>query len=230
MKDYQNLTIKQWLVEDRPREKLLSKGISSLSDTELLAILISTGTKNFSAIDLARQILQSAGNNLHLLGKQPVNELMKINGIGEAKAITIVAALELGRRRKRIDNERQEFSNSKSVFDLMQPILGDLPHEEFWILYLNRANYLIEKECISIGGTSGTVTDVKIIVKHALEKLAQAAILVHNHPSGNIKPSVNDKNITKKLQQAFVYFDIALIDHMIIGDTKYLSFADESLL
>jgi DNA repair protein RadC len=230
MKEYQNLPIKQWSLEDRPREKLLTKGISTLSDAELLAILISTGTKNLSALDLARLVLQGADNNLHLLGKQSITDLTKINGIGEAKAITIVAALELGRRRKRIDNERRAFTNSQAIFDLMQPILGDLPHEEFWILYLNRANYLIDKECVSVGGTTGTVTDVKIIIKHALEKLAQSVIIVHNHPSGNIKASNNDKNITTKLKQACSYFDIALIDHLIVADTKFYSFADEGLL
>jgi len=230
MKEYPNFTIKQWAVEDRPREKLLVKGITSLSDAELLAILLSTGTRNLSAVDLAKQIMASVDNNLHLLGKQSVNDLKKINGIGEAKAITIIAALELGKRRKKPELERKKIDNSHVVFDIFQPLLGDLPHEEFWVLYLNRSNGIIDKEKISLGGTAGTVIDVKIILKHGIEKLASSVVLVHNHPSGNIHPSDNDKSITSKIKEAGKLMDIATLDHIIIGDTKYFSFADEGLL
>jgi DNA repair protein RadC len=230
MSEYTNLTIKQWANEDRPREKLITKGLASLSDAELLAILLATGTRNISAVDLAKHILANVENNLHVLGKQTVNDLKKINGIGEAKAITIIAALELGRRRKKSDIERKKINNSHVVFELFQPILGDLPYEEFWVLYLNRSNGVIDKEKISLGGTAGTVIDVKIILKHGIEKLASSLVLVHNHPSGNIQPSENDKAITQKIMEAGKLMDISTLDHVIIGDTKYFSFADEGIL
>lgn len=230
MSEYTNLTIKQWASEDRPREKLLAKGIASLSDAELLAILLATGTRNLSAVDLAKHILADVGNNLHVLGKQTVNDLKKINGIGEAKAITIIAALELGRRRKKSDIERKKINSSLVVFELFQPILGDLPYEEFWVLYLNRSNGIIDKEKISLGGTVGTVIDVKIILKHGIEKLSSSVVLIHNHPSGNIQPSENDKSITHKIKEAGKLMDISTLDHVIIGDTNYFSFADEGIL
>lgn len=230
MSEYQNLKIKAWAFEDRPREKLLAKGISALSNAELVAILLGTGGKNLSAVDLAKHILASVQNNLHELGKQTVNDLKKINGIGEAKAITVIAALELGRRRKNHDLEREKIEGSKSVFNIFQPILGDLPYEEFWVLYLNRSNSVIEKKRISSGGTTGTVIDVKIILKHAIENLAAGLILVHNHPSGNIQPSINDKKITSKIKDAGKLMDVNILDHVIIGDTSYLSFVDEGLL
>jgi DNA repair protein RadC len=227
---YQNLSIKQWAVEDRPREKLIHNGIATLSDAELLAILLATGTKNQSAVDLAKTILAQAENNLHILGKQGINDLTKINGIGQAKAITIIAAMELGKRRKLADINRKKIGSSVDIFNLFQPLLGDLPHEEFWVTYLNRANGIIDKEKISAGGTTGTVIDVKIILKHGIEKLASSIILVHNHPSGNTQPSQNDKQITEKIKKAAQSMDIAVLDHIIIGDTKYLSFADEGFL
>lgn len=230
MNELQNLTIKNWASEDRPREKLLSKGIASLSDAELIAILLATGTKSMSAVDLGKHILATVNNNLHALGKQTVNDLKKINGIGEAKAITIIAALELGRRRKSHELEREKIKDSVTVFNIFQPILGDLPYEEFWVLYLNRSNSILEKQRISSGGTSGTIIDVKIILKHGIEMLASGIVLVHNHPSGNINPSKNDKNITQKIKEAGKVMDINILDHVIIGDTKYLSFADEGLL
>ncbi len=230
MTEYQNLSIKQWAAEDRPREKLLQKGLYSLSDTELLAILISTGTRNLSAVDLAKLILSESGNNLHTLGKKTISDLKQINGIGEAKAITIIAALELGRRRKKIDVAHTKVNNSQIVFEIFQPILGDLPHEEFWVLYLSRSNQIIDKERVSIGGTTGTVIDVKIILKQGIEKLACGIILIHNHPSGNIQPSVNDKTITFKIKEAGKLADINVLDHIIIGDKKYYSFADEGIL
>lgn len=230
MEQYTNLSIKQWASEDRPREKLLAKGIASLSDAELLAILLSTGTRKLSAVDLAKHILATVKNNLHVLGKQSVNDFRKIDGIGEAKAITIIAALELGRRRNKSDIERKKVNDSRVVFELFQPMLGDLPYEEFWVLYLNRSNGIIDKEKISLGGTAGTVIDVKIILKHGIEKLSSSIVLVHNHPSGNTQPSESDKQITKKIKEAGKLMDITTVDHVIIGDTKYFSFADEGLL
>jgi DNA repair protein RadC len=230
MSDSNNLSIKQWALADRPREKLLEKGIASLSDAELIAILLSTGTKNMSAVDLGKLILSEANNNLHLLGKKSVNDLQKINGIGQAKAITIIAAMELGKRRKNADLLRQKVSSSVTVFELFQPLLGDLPHEEFWVIYLSRANNIIAKERISLGGTAGTVIDVKIIMKYALEYLSNGIILVHNHPSGNKNPSSQDKQITQKIKNACEIMDVQLLDHVIIADTKYLSFADEGIL
>ena len=220
MKEYQNLTIKQWALEDRPREKFLAKGISALTDAELIAILLATGTKNLSAVDLAKNMLANAENNLHLLGKKNVADLKKIPGIGEAKAITIIAALELGKRRKSADNEQTKVTGSKVVFELFQPMLGDLPHEEFWVLFLSRSNQIKDKEKISLGGTAGTVIDVKIIMKHAIEKLASGLILVHNHPSGNIQPSDNDLKITEKIKKAGELMDIATLDHVIIAETR----------
>jgi len=230
MKEYSSLTIKQWASEDRPREKLLTKGIASLSDAELLAIILATGTKKISAVDLAKTILASVGNNLHVLGKQTVADLKKINGIGEAKAISVISALEIGRRRNNTDLEKVTINNSDLVFQIFQPMLGDLPYEEFWVLYLSRSNGIIDKVRISSGGTVGTVIDVKIILKHGIEKLASGIILVHNHPSGNIQPSTNDKSITQKITEAAKLMDISVLDHIIIGDTKYFSFSDSGVL
>lgn len=225
-----NLSIKQWAIEDRPREKLLNKGIYSLSDTELLAILIATGTKKYSAVDLAKMVLNSANNNLHLLGKKTLHDLIKINGIGEAKAITILASLELGRRRKNSDSEQIKIETSQHIAEIFQPILGDLSHEEFWTIYLNRANNIIHKERISTGGTTGTVIDTKMILKQGIERLACGIILVHNHPSGNTKPSTNDIEITRKIKSAAQLVDISLLDHIIIADKTYFSFTDEGKL
>lgn len=230
MKEYQNLSIKNWAVEDRPREKLIQKGIYSLSDTELLAILISTGTKQLSAVDLAKHVLTDANNNLHALGKKTINDLQKINGIGEAKAIKIIAALELGKRRKNADLKHIKVQDSKTASEIFQPILGDLPHEEFWALYLNRANQIIDKVRISTGGTAGTVIDNKIILKLGIEKLANGIILAHNHPSGNTQPSHNDQRITQKIKEASELVDIKILDHIIIGDKNYYSFADNGML
>ena len=170
MDDAKKLTIKEWNADDRPREKMLAKGISALSDAELLAILISTGTKSQSALDLARAVLSSAENSLHLLGKRTVNDFTKIDGIGEAKAVTIMAALELGRRRRESDIEHIAIRSHEDVYEIMQPIIGDLPHEEFWVLFLNRSNRLIDKALISSGGVSGTTVDVRIIMKKAIER------------------------------------------------------------
>jgi len=220
-----------WAEEDRPREKLLLKGKAALSDAELIGILLGSGTVSLSAVDLARQILASVDNNLNSLAKLSVKDLEKFKGIGEAKAITIVAALELGRRRKASElPQRQTITSSKDVFDLMHAHLLDLPHEEFWIILLNRANVVMKKVQISVGGVAGTVADPKLIFKTALENLASSIILVHNHPSGNLKPSQADKDLTHKLKEAGRYLEIPVLDHLIITEKSYLSFADEGIL
>lgn len=232
MNEYKNLKIKDWAVEDRPREKILRKGLSSLSDAELLAILIGSGNKNETAVALAQRILNDAKNNLNELGKKSIAELQNnYLGIGEAKAITIAAALELGRRRSIADiPDRVKIKGSNDVFKLFNAQLSDLPHEEFWALYLSRSNKVISKKLISKGGISGTVTDIRLIIKEAIELLASGLIVCHNHPSGNMQASEADKQITKRLSEACKLFDIQLLDHLIIGDNQYFSFADESIL
>ncbi len=229
---YQKLSIKNWAVEDRPREKLLSKGITSLSNAELIAILIGSGNRDESAVDLSKRILHDTNNNLNELGKTTIESLQKnYRGIGEAKAISIVAALELGKRRKLSDiQEKSQIKSSHDVFELMHPVLSDLPHEEFWIIFLNRANKVISSRKISQGGLSGTVIDTRIIMKSALEQLASSIILCHNHPSGNKLPSQHDKSITIKLKEAGKIMDIPVLDHLIVTDGGYFSFADEGEL
>lgn len=225
------LTIKHWAEEDRPREKLLAKGTMSLSDAELIAIIIGSGNAEDSAVELSRKILQSADNNLNLLGKFTVNDLQKFKGIGEAKAISIVAALELGRRRKKEDApDKKQIQSSNDVFEIFQPIFADIPHEEFWVLLLNRSNRIIEKLRVSQGGVSGTVTDIRLILKPAIEKLASSIILCHNHPSGNNRPSENDISITQKAKEAAKFMDIAVLDHIIVCEKNYYSFADEGVI
>jgi DNA repair protein RadC len=231
MAEYKNLSIKEWSLEDRPREKLLSKGISTLTDAELIAIIIRMGTRDESAVELAKRILNSVENNLNELGKLTVDDLQKYKGMGEAKAIGIVAALELGRRRKLTESmNRKQITSSRDIYDIFHPVLADLPNEEFWIILLNRSNKLIERQKISQGGISGTVTDVRIILKTALEKLASSIILCHNHPSGNPKPSESDISITNKIKESGKLMDINLIDHIIVTDGKYYSFADEGMI
>ena len=232
MLDYKPTTkILSWAEEDRPREKLLLKGKAALSDAELIGILLGSGTVSLSAVDLAKQILGSVDNNLTNLAKLSIKDLEKFKGIGEAKAITIVAALELGRRRKASElPQRQTITSSHDVFTLMQPHLLDLPHEEFWVVLLNRANVVMKKVQISVGGVAGTVADPKLIFKTALENLASSMILVHNHPSGNLKPSQADKDLTHKLKEAGRYLEIPILDHLIITETSYYSFADEGIL
>ncbi len=229
MADYEHLRIKEWALEDRPREKLIHKGLSSLSDAELLAVLIGSGNAKESAVDLAKKILKDCNNNLNELGKKGISDLKRAYlGIGDAKAISIVAALELGRRRKLQENfRRPKISSSHDVFNIMQPILGDLPHEEFWVLLLNRSNKVITKFKISQGGVSGTVIDVRIILKPAIENLASSIVLCHNHPSGNIYPSEADEKITDKVSEAADIMDIKVLDHLIVTDENYFSFADE---
>ena len=231
MRDYENISIKNWAVEDRPREKLLSKGIHVLSDTELIAILIGSGSKESSAVELARKILNSVNNNLHELGKLTVNDLQEIKGIGKAKAISVLAALELGKRRKLEDViQKQKITGSNDVYEFFYPLLTDLPHEEFWVLLLNRSNCIIDKYKISQGGIAGTVIDVRLILKSAINKLASSIILCHNHPSGNLSPSEADIKITKKLNEASQLVDIKVLDHIIIGGNSYYSFLDEGML
>lgn len=226
----QKLRITDWAEEDRPREKLLMKGVQTLSDAELLAILIGSGNKNETAVELSQRILHFVKNNLNSLGRLSINELINnFNGIGEAKAITIIAALELGRRRK--DSERKKMAQIKSsidIFNLFQPILGDLPHEESWILLLNSANKIIKRLQVSKGGLNGITIDIRMIMKESIESLATGIILVHNHPSGNLTPSREDDDITTKLSVASSFVDIQMIDHVIITDDGFYSYKDEN--
>lgn len=225
------LNILSWAEEDRPREKLLLKGKAALSDAELIGILIGSGTRSMSAVDLSKLILKAAGNNLNELAKQSVNDLKKFKGIGEAKAIAIVSALELGRRRKESQYlQKPTITCSKDAYEVIKPELLDLSYEVFWVLLLNRANQVVKKSQISAGGVSGTVVDAKIIFKIAIENLCSSIILVHNHPSGNIKPSSADLKLTKKLKDAGNMLEIPVLDHLIFADHKYLSFADEGML
>lgn len=231
IEDSKPLNIREWSPEDRPREKLLLKGTSALSEAELVAILIGSGTTKTSAVELAKKVLLLGKNNLNELARLSVKDLMKIKGIGEAKAITIVAALELGRRRKAQDvEEKPKISSSKDAFDLIQGDLMDLPHEEFWVLLLNRMNQVVKKKRISEGGVTGTVADPKIIYKLALEDLATGVIVAHNHPSGNLKPSQSDIDLTRKLKEAGKFLEVQLLDHLIIANRNYFSFADEGLI
>jgi DNA repair protein RadC len=225
------IPIKRWANDDRPREKMLAKGVQSLSNAELLAILIGSGTRDISAVELSRRILSGTGNHLSSLGKMSITDLIKIKGIGKAKAITILAALELGKRRNSSEiMEKQQVTSSRDVFELFHSLLADLAHEEFWVLFLNRSNKILEKYKLSQGGVAGTVIDVRIILKRALELLASGIIICHNHPSGNTSPSESDKSITAKLMAAAGQMDIKLLDHIIVSDNSYFSFCDENIL
>ncbi len=226
------LSIKSWAEEDRPREKLLLKGKAALSDAELITILLRTGVTGNSALDIAKKILNRVNGDLNELGKLSVADIKKMEkGLGETKAITIVAALELGRRRQSSEvRERPTIQSSKDSYNYIYAEIADLAHEEFFVLYLNRANKVVAHRHISRGGISGTVADTKIILKHGIEILASAMIAVHNHPSGNIKPSQSDIELTRRLKDAARLLDIILIDHLIIGEKKYYSFADEGMI
>lgn len=227
----QSFSIKNWSQDDRPREKLLNKGKSALSDAELVAILIGSGNREESAVSLCKRILASVDNNLSELGKLSIKQLMGFKGIGEAKAISIAAALELGRRRRGEEAlKKKKISSSASVFELMQPIIGELQHEEFWIIYLNNSNKVLQKNQLSKGGITGTLVDVRLVLKNALEIGATGIILVHNHPSGTLKPSMADKQLTQKLKTASESLDIKVLDHLIVTEKAYFSFADENLL
>jgi DNA repair protein RadC len=227
----EHITIKSWAEEDRPREKLLMKGRHVLTDAELIAILISSGNAEETAVELSRRILSGSSNSLHELGRLSVHDLMKFKGIGEAKALSIVSALELGRRRKAQDKPvREQIVTSKDATDIFQPMLGDNAHEEFWVLFLNRANVVTGKHCVSSGGMTGTVVDPKMIFKAALDAKAVSIILCHNHPSGNVKPSQQDLDLTKKITAAGKLIEIAVLDHVIVSQHAFFSFADEGMM
>lgn len=225
-----NFPITNWSEDDRPREKLMLKGKSALSDAELIAILIGSGNRNESAVDLSKRILSGVNNNLNALGKLSMASLIEYKGIGEAKAISIIAALELGRRRRTEEAvQLVKITSSKAIFELMQPIVGELPHEEFWIIYLNNSNKVLSKSQLSKGGITGTLVDVRIVFKKALELGATALILCHNHPSGTLVPSEADKHITKKLKLAGESLEVKVLDHVIVTENSYFSFVDSGI-
>ncbi len=222
--------ITNWSEDDKPREKLMLKGKSVLSDAELIAILIGSGSRNESAVDLSKRILASVNYNLNALGKLSISQLMNFKGIGEAKAISIIAAMELGRRRRSEDAvELKKITSSKAVFEVMQPIIGELSHEEFWVLFLNNSNKILFKSQLSKGSMTGTIVDVRIVFKIAFEQNATAIILAHNHPSGKLQASDADIQITKKIKNAGQQLDIPVLDHIIVTETGYYSFADEGI-
>ena len=225
------LTIRSLAEEDRPREKLLLKGKSTLSEAELIAILIGSGNKDQTAVELSQHILNHCENDLNILARLSVSELQKFKGIGEAKAISIISALEVGRRRKEQEpSKKVKIQSSQNVYSLLKGDLMDLHHEEFWLLFLKRNNEVIRKEMISKGGFSGTFVDTKIIFKRALEESASGIVLAHNHPSGNLKPSQQDLNLTKRIKEAGKALDISVLDHLIITNESFYSFADNEIL
>ncbi|SIS83790.1 DNA repair protein RadC [Zobellia uliginosa] len=226
-----SFSIKHWSDDDKPREKLVRKGRSVLSDAELVAILIGSGSREESAVELAKRILASANNNLNELGKLSLKQLMAFKGIGEAKAVTIAAALEIGRRRRGEEARKiDKISSSRDVFHLLHPRIGELQHEEFWILYLSNANKVLHSAQLSKGGLTGTLVDVRIVMRQALEQGAVGLILSHNHPSGTLRPSEEDRKVTQKLKKAAAALDIKVLDHLIITQNDYYSFADEGIL
>ncbi|MDC0177066.1 DNA repair protein RadC [Polaribacter sp.] len=227
----EKLTIKSWAIDDRPREKLVAKGKSALSDAELIAILIGSGNREESAVALSKRMLQSVDGNINELAKLSVEKLTTFKGIGEAKAISIITALELGKRRQlETAMEKPKITSSVAVFNLLQPLIGDLEHEEFWALFLNNSNKVVAKNQISKGGLTATVVDVRLLFKRALELAAVAIIVCHNHPSGKLQPSDADQQLTQKINEAGTTLDIKLLDHLIITEKAYFSFADENLL
>nr|WP_320118045.1 DNA repair protein RadC [uncultured Marinifilum sp.] len=231
MKEYNKLSIKDWALEDRPREKLMYNGVKSLSSAELLAIIIGSGNRNQSAVELAKSILSNCNNDLNQLAKKSIHDLMKIRGIGEAKAIGIISALELGRRQKSFQSkQKQKITCSQDAFEILLPCVENIGHEEFWVLFMNRANKIVEIKNVSSGGITGTVFDIRLILKEALQLEAVNLILCHNHPSGNLSPSSADKDITTKAIQAAKLMNIDILDHLIIGDNQYYSFADDGLI
>ena len=223
--------ITNWSEDDRPREKLILKGKATLSDAELIAIVIGSGSRNESAVELSRRILSSVDNNLNALGKLSLAQLLAFKGIGEAKAISIIAAMDLGRRRRGEQAaEMKKVTSSKIIFEIMQPIIGELPHEEFWIIYVNNSNTIVLKKQLSKGGITATLVDVRLIFKQALEIGATGIVLCHNHPSGTLKVSDADIKITKKIKLAAESLDITILDHIIICEHGFFSFADEGIL
>jgi|TARA_B110000037_G_scaffold8373_1_gene8985 DNA repair protein RadC len=231
MKKGYKLPITQWNIDDRPREKLIAKGHHSLSDSELIAILIGSGNREESAVALCKRILASVNNNLNELAKMSISELTTFKGIGEAKAVSIITAITLGRR-LRLEQAliKPTITSSKSVFEIMQPTIGNLQHEEFWVLLLNNSNVIINMTQLSKGGVTGTIVDIRMLFKRAMELLSVAIIVCHNHPSGKLSPSEADKNLTKKIKEAGNTLDIKLLDHLIITEKSYYSFADEGLI
>lgn len=226
-----SFSIKNWADDDRPREKLVQKGSYVLSDAELIAILIGSGSREESAVELSKRILASVNHNLNELGNLSVNQLMRFKGIGEAKAVTIAAALEMGRRRRMEDTSKiTKIKSSHDVFELLYPLIGELQHEEFWIVYLNNSNKVVHKAQLSKGGITGTLVDVRLVLKQALELGAVGIVLAHNHPSGTLKPSTADRQITNKLKTAAEALDIKILDHLILARHQYISFADKGIL
>lgn len=224
-------SMKTWSADDRPREKLIQKGRAQLSTAELLAVILGSGSRSESALQLSQRILKSVDQDLHQLARLDVDQLMKFRGIGEAKAVSIVSAMELGRRKLKFEGKRSPvISSSQLAFEIASPHLLDLNHEEFWIILLNRANKLIELKNVSKGGVSGTIADAKLIFQAALSKLASSMIVCHNHPSGNLKPSKADIKLTRKLIEGGKNLDIAVLDHLILGNNSYFSFADEGMI
>jgi len=231
MEAYTKLSIKDWALEDRPREKLMYKGVKSLSSAELLAIIIGSGNRKQSAVELSKAILSSCNNDLNQLAKKTIPELIKIPGIGEAKAISIISALELGRRQKAFSSkQKQSITGSQDAFEILSPYVENLGHEEFWIIYLNRANKIVEIKNVSSGGITGTVFDIRLVFKDALMLEATNIILCHNHPSGNLQASTADKDITQRTIDAGKLMNISILDHIIIAENQYFSFADEGLI
>lgn len=231
MENKQKLSINQWALEDRPREKMMEKGAAALSDAELLAILIGSGNTEESAVELMRRVLSACGNNLNSLAKWEVKDFSRFKGMGPAKSITIMAALELGKRRKlQSIGERPHISCSKDIYELLHPLMCDLEREEFWVLLLNQGSRLIDKIRVSTGGISGTYVDVRAILREALLQRAVTIAVAHNHPSGTARPSQLDKQLTEQLRKAADTMNIRLVDHLIVCEEKYYSFADEGLL
>jgi DNA repair protein RadC len=231
MEENTHMTIKALAEDDRPREKLVAAGRHALSDAELLAIVLGSGSKNETAVDLARRMLADHHNNMNELAKMGINELKKYKGVGLAKAVNVAAAFEIGRRRNESPGvERTKITSSAVAYQILKRRLSDLPHEEFWVLLLNRANQVTREEYLSKGGISGTVVDIRIICRSAIEHGASGVVIGHNHPSGQVLPSEQDKSITKKLFEALKLLEVALLDHIIVGDQKYFSFSDEGLL
>ncbi len=228
MEEGKSLSIKSWAKDDRPREKLMDKGKETLSNAELIAILLGSGTPNVSAVDLAKKILKSVDNNLNELGRKTINDLTRFKGIGEAKAVSIITALELGNRRRHSEAlQRKKITQSEDAFEVMQPLIGDLHHEEFWAIYVNSHNKILSVKSISKGGLTGTLADARMIFKEAIMINATGIILIHNHPSGNTNPSRSDHQLTKKLLEAGRVMDVNILDHIIVTEKQYYSFADE---
>ena len=226
-----SFSIKNWSQDDRPREKLRDKGARSLRNAELMAILIGSGTVQETAVDLSKRILASVGHDLQSVGKLSITQLMRFKGIGEAKSIKIAAAMEISCRRRETDQKKlDKINTSRSVFEIMNPLLGHLSHEEFWVLFLNNSNKILAKTHLSKGGMTSTIVDVRIVMKQALEHSATAIVLVHNHPSGVPNPSESDTLLTEKFKSAAESLDIRVLDHIIVTEKNYFSFADESLL